>query len=322
MSSSLGTQHVLDKLKTSVEHGNYYEAHQMYRSVFRRLVKQGKYQEARGLVQAGAFDFFRANQDGSAVDLALLLLDVFCLAQEPVAVESCAVLLELLSLIPVKNSSRADFITGSIKWSVKCGQFPLGEPALHLEIGRIYLRDKQFKEALNHLLLASSPECAAPLAQLALEPAFDEFGQSGSSKLLFNVLKLLTFSRVETAWACFQAYLVLAGPGHLESVAYHGIEMFVYKDSVLNFVQYLLLACKSGDAKMFMFLKQRYEVLISETLGQDGMTLFSSVGQKMFGIQNQQAGLNLNALLGSLFGGGGAPQQSKGAAAQISADVD
>lgn len=36
MSSAKGTDKVLDKLKVSVEEGNYYEAHQMYRTVCRR----------------------------------------------------------------------------------------------------------------------------------------------------------------------------------------------------------------------------------------------------------------------------------------------
>lgn len=36
--SRVGTAKVLHKLKKSVEDGNYYEAHQMYHSVFQRYV--------------------------------------------------------------------------------------------------------------------------------------------------------------------------------------------------------------------------------------------------------------------------------------------
>lgn len=46
--SAKGTSKVLEKLEASINEGNYYEAHQMYRSVLNRYVLLA---EERGLIK-------------------------------------------------------------------------------------------------------------------------------------------------------------------------------------------------------------------------------------------------------------------------------
>ena len=114
-----GTKNVLEKLRNSIKIGDFYEAHQMYRSVNRRYAKQKKYTEARQLVQEGAFEFFAAGQFGSGVDLSLLLLDLFNLAEFSVNCDTCGVLVQLARLIPFSHPSRPDFING-VLWYFLC----------------------------------------------------------------------------------------------------------------------------------------------------------------------------------------------------------
>jgi hypothetical protein len=49
-----GTSRILDKAKQSIEEGKYYEAHQMYRTVYYRFVSQRRNEEALNLVYTGA----------------------------------------------------------------------------------------------------------------------------------------------------------------------------------------------------------------------------------------------------------------------------
>ncbi|XP_042719976.1 Golgi to ER traffic protein 4 homolog isoform X4 [Tympanuchus pallidicinctus] len=70
-----GVQRVEGKLRASVEKGDYYEAHQMYRTLFFRYMSQGKYAEARELMYSGALLFFSHNQQNSAADLSMLVLE-------------------------------------------------------------------------------------------------------------------------------------------------------------------------------------------------------------------------------------------------------
>ncbi|MBV94777.1 Golgi to ER traffic protein 4, partial [Eschrichtius robustus] len=70
-----GVQRVEGKLRASVEKGDYYEAHQMYRTLFFRYMAQSKHAEARELMCSGALLFFSHGQQNSAADLSMLVLE-------------------------------------------------------------------------------------------------------------------------------------------------------------------------------------------------------------------------------------------------------
>lgn len=61
-----GVQRVEGKLRASVEKGDYYEAHQMYRTLFFRYMSQSKHAEARELMYSGALLFFSHGQVSTA----------------------------------------------------------------------------------------------------------------------------------------------------------------------------------------------------------------------------------------------------------------
>ena len=65
---------VLNKIKTCVDDGNFYEAHQMLVSVSQRFLKQKKTQEAIDMLQQGVLTMLNAKQWSSALDLAERLI--------------------------------------------------------------------------------------------------------------------------------------------------------------------------------------------------------------------------------------------------------
>ncbi|KAG8329162.1 Golgi to ER traffic protein 4 [Homalodisca vitripennis] len=71
-----GVQRVLGKLDSSVKNGNYYEAHQMYRTLYFRYLTQKKYGELLELLFDGAKLLLQHDQQTSGADLAILLVDV------------------------------------------------------------------------------------------------------------------------------------------------------------------------------------------------------------------------------------------------------
>lgn len=79
-----GTEKTLEKLKTSVANGNYYEAHQIYRTIARRYNKQQKYAKAIQLLHDGAVTLMQHEQYASGSDLANYMLDTYNAAQVPV----------------------------------------------------------------------------------------------------------------------------------------------------------------------------------------------------------------------------------------------
>lgn len=70
-----GVSRVLAKLDSSIESGNYYEAHQMYRTLYFRYTAQQKFDECLELLYKGALKLISKQQETSGADLGLLLLD-------------------------------------------------------------------------------------------------------------------------------------------------------------------------------------------------------------------------------------------------------
>ena len=86
-----GVERVLSKLKNSIENNNYYEAHQMYRTLYFRFVDtacfielietmlryigQKKYEELQSMLFDGAVLLFSHDEVASGTDLAKLYID-------------------------------------------------------------------------------------------------------------------------------------------------------------------------------------------------------------------------------------------------------
>lgn len=70
-----GVSRVLGKLDSSIEAGNYYEAHQMYRTLYFRYTAQQKYDDCLELLYKGSMKLISKQQETSAADLGLLILD-------------------------------------------------------------------------------------------------------------------------------------------------------------------------------------------------------------------------------------------------------
>lgn len=70
-----GVSRVLAKLEASVESGNYYEAHQMYRTLYFRYSSQKRYDECLDLLYKGSVKFLNNGQFSSGADLSVLVIE-------------------------------------------------------------------------------------------------------------------------------------------------------------------------------------------------------------------------------------------------------
>nr|XP_060505677.1 Golgi to ER traffic protein 4 homolog [Panthera onca] len=125
-----GVQRVEGKLRASVEKGDYYEAHQMYRTLFFRYMSQSKHTEARELMCSGALLFFSHGQQNSAADLSMLVLESLEKAEVEVAADLLENLAKLFSLMDPNSPERVAFVSRALKWS-SGGSGKLGHPRLH-----------------------------------------------------------------------------------------------------------------------------------------------------------------------------------------------
>lgn len=110
-----GIAKTLQKLKASVEAGNYYEAHQMYRTVANRYMKQDKHAAVVELTFSGALSLLQHGQSGSGSDLALYMLEAYQQGKVAVTTESLDRVVDLLDHYPPEEPGRKPFIARAVR---------------------------------------------------------------------------------------------------------------------------------------------------------------------------------------------------------------
>ncbi|KAL7979243.1 hypothetical protein Chor_015267 [Crotalus horridus] len=160
-----GVQRVEGKLRASVEKGDYYEAHQMYRTLFFRYMSQGKHTEARELMYSGAVLFFSHNQQNSAADLSMLVLESLEKSDAKVTDELLENLAKLFSLMDQNSPERVAFVSRALKWS-SGGSGKLGHPKLHQLLAITLWKEQNYCESRYHFLHSTDGEgCANMLVE-------------------------------------------------------------------------------------------------------------------------------------------------------------
>ncbi|ORX63830.1 DUF410-domain-containing protein [Basidiobolus meristosporus CBS 931.73] len=300
--NSKGTDKVILKLQKSVEEGNYYEAHQMYRTVCNRYVKQSKFDKAIELLTSGASTLLKHGQSGSGTDLILYLLEVYKLNQVQVSDETKARLIELLQQVPSSEPGRKSLYSAAINWSAKFGDNPNGSPGLYHAIGAILAKEGSLQQAESYLLHGTE-ESAKLLAEILVQwNEQEEFKSSGSS-VVREYLYLQNFRDAKIYLEEFTRKLLEKRPDLKgETVPFlprpdsQPIDVLTYKLPLINFAQFLLLAAQRESTEVFFALRNQYGGELSRV--DKG---YDQLGEMYFGIQQRRPNNILQDLMSSLF---------------------
>lgn len=159
--TSSGISRVEQKLRASLEAKDFYEAHQLYRTLYFRYTAQKKFEELKTLLFDGASEFLRLGQSTSGADLSMLYVDVLTQSLSPID-ESILDKLELLySLIPSRNENvtRDVFANNALNWTIKVDPtFARGHPRLHRRFALVLWHEKNYQGARHHFLLNNDGE--------------------------------------------------------------------------------------------------------------------------------------------------------------------
>lgn len=304
--------------------------------------------EVKTVSTSGAGD---GGSGGSGTDLAIYFLEVAEQAgrgpADVVVLPSLSgrdAVVALLETVDLQEPTRGRLVKRIEDWHVKlcikAGGSAWGDPALRTALGDVFAVVGDVEAAERQYLLAYTPDARRKLIELLFahytELAADGTAKRHTSALLLSraVLPLLTLDRPAQALDCATAFAGSlssssaaksgnAGAGAAEEL---GIDVGggrttivrVFADAPLvNFLQYLCLACLRARGKVDMYarLRNTYKAAIAEAereavdgtdtsaVWQDALT---SIGQIYFGIRPQRSGNNMLAeMMGSLFGGGG-----------------
>ncbi|MCJ8738079.1 hypothetical protein PDJAM_G00031500 [Pangasius djambal] len=288
-----GVQRVEGKLRASVERGDYYEAHQMYRTLFFRYTSQSKHAEARELMYNGALLFFSYNQQNSAADLSMLVLEALEKSEAKVEEEILEQLVKLFSMMDPNSPERVAFVSRALKWSTG-GSGKLGHPKLHQLLAVTLWKEQNYSESRYHFLHSSDGEgCAQMLVEYS---AARGFRSEVDMFVAQAVLQFLCLKNKTSASVVFTTYTqkhpsIEKGPPFVQPL--------------LNFLWFLLLAVDGGKLTVFTVLCEQYQ----PSLKRDPMynEYLDRIGQLFFGVPPKQSssyGGLLGNLLNSLMGSG------------------
>ncbi|XP_037074704.1 Golgi to ER traffic protein 4 homolog [Pollicipes pollicipes] len=303
----MGADRVLAKLRTSVDNGEYYEAHQMYRTLYFRYSGMEKWTELKTLLLDGARLLLAKGQTESGADLASLYIDVLAKSETFCDAQTVSNVASLFAAIDAESADRPSFLGRAVRWSQEVGPTAKGgHPDLHQAIGKVLWKEGDLAGARYHLIRSDDGQTCARL----LVDLHTQRGAADEIDLFITqaVLQYLALKNSHAAAACFAGYL-----------KWHPL---VQADAppftlpLFNFLHYLLKAVESGEAGQFRALCDIYR----PSLERDPTfaKLQARVGLVFFSIQppQRQQGM-LGNLIQSLMSGleGGDDSDSDGDAA-------
>ncbi|ELU39944.1 cytoplasmic protein [Rhizoctonia solani AG-1 IA] len=315
-----------------------YEAHQKARTFVARYVKSGQHDVAIDVLFQSARELLKAGHTGSGVDLGSFLIEVYDTAtyEHGLIGQVKGRMTQLIALTGPDGAWRKTLIDKTVlRWSVKHGKYPAGDPELHHYCGELLYREGAFEAAEQHLLNSASRDSARLLAQMMFE-----WSRDGTNPGPFLPSYLLNTSilAARTFLTTFIG-LLLSSPQRATIINQHFPDPIILKspdsdrldpdevqittDPTLNFLQLAIQTCQRAgwgpeattsdeerhnrvSREAWLRLASRYR---SRIVGGDVMrNIIDSLGDIYFDIPAPRKGGNpLQDMMSSFFGGGPAP---------------
>ncbi|VDO46850.1 unnamed protein product [Haemonchus placei] len=269
------------KAQDCIDRGEFYEAHQVYRTLYFRKTQQEQYDDLLQILCNGSKKLGDVKEALSALDLAELYAETLLKSKT----EPSEKIFEQLSSVggyislllqlcdpsfPIPSADSLNkFISTCVKWSQTVAsrrrERKHGLSELHYVIAQAFLHHRNYVNARNHMLFADHPEEFAKL----LHTIREEGGSKSSEAEIFCVLpflqmlttvwifhkitgwagpivKLLAMHRVHTASKLLTAYLAILN----ESPSCNGC-----RQELFNFLKMLCSALNLHDVR-FAYSKQ------------------------------------------------------------------
>ncbi|KAL4240916.1 Golgi to ER traffic protein 4 [Mactra antiquata] len=302
-----GVQRVLAKCQKCIDSGNFYEAHQMYRTLYFRYSSAKKYNEAIELLHTGSKTLLQHQQIGSGSDLALLLVDVLSNGKVPVTDDTADKVVDLLRIMDNDCQDRHAYLNAALRWTIKVEpQCKAGHPVLHKKCGMLFWQEKNYVQARYHYLHSSDGKNLATM----LVEYHTTLGYPSEVDLFIaqTVLQFLCLQNKDTAHVVFVSY-TKQHPDVEEGPPYYR--------PLLNFIWFLLLALEGGKLAVFGVLCDKYQ----ESINRDPSykEYLDKIGQLFFGVpppRTQTQGGFFGNIIQSLLGGGDDDDDSSSTTAQ------
>ncbi|CAH1388924.1 unnamed protein product [Nezara viridula] len=279
-----GIQRVLVKIDNAIKNENFYEAHQMYKTLYFRYLTQKRYSELLDLLYDGANLLIQHKQDTSGADLANLYIEVLVKSDTKQSEEVMAKISSLLSILNPDLPERENFLYSAVRWS-STPEHKLGHPKLHQMIAQVFWKEKNYTLARRHFLRS----CDGSGFGSMLVEVHQSSGYSSEVDLFIVqvVLQCLCLRNKAMAVITFECY----------TTEHPYIEGPPYLLPLLNFISFLLKAVESGALSAFTILCEEYALSLKRDPSY--LDYLEKIGQIFFGLPTSRR--QPRSLFGNLF---------------------
>lgn len=279
--SAAGVKRIETKLKSAIDQENFYEAHQLYRTLYFRFSSQAKFGEAEDLLYEGSLELFKHKQVSSGTDLAILFIEVLVKSESTNERSSESFeksfqrVAKIFDKFPRDSPYYDNFKSQAIQWS-SSETYRNGHPRLHQLIAHNFWTSKRYSESRqNFLQSCDGSGCGRMLVEFHTCKGYptevDLF-------IVNTVLQYLVLRKhVVAAWA-LKAYTenhpsIKRGPP--------------YKHPLLNFIWLLLLSIETKQTiTAFSTLVELYKPSLQRDPGY--LEYIDQIGQHFFGLPQPQ----------------------------------
>nr|ACO11184.1 UPF0363 protein C7orf20 [Caligus rogercresseyi] len=268
---SRGIGRLHGKLRASLDEGNFYEAHQLYRIINFRLLSCKKYADCEETLFEGAVKLFEANQTSSGVDLSKLYMQALTEGSMQPEERIFHRVSILYKDIPSDSPEKNTFLSIAIQWSAN-DSHPNGHSRLHQLFAHSLWNSKRYPESRHHFLYsADGVGCGSMLAEFHSHLGFPREID------LFVVGTVLQF-------LCLRKHIAAAFALLTYVEKHPGIKTGPpYSHPLLNFVWLLLLAIESKQSlSTFMVLIEKYKTSLERDPSY--LEYLDKIGQTFFGV--------------------------------------
>ncbi|XP_078047173.1 Golgi to ER traffic protein 4 homolog [Augochlora pura] len=285
-----GIARILARLQASINSNNFYEAHQVYRILYSRYLKEQNYSALLTLLYKGAINLLNHEQYASGADLGILFVNVLTKSKAERSPFYIKQVINLLSLMNPSSPERDTYIQSALQWSIINTKYKTGNPILHQKIAKVFWKEKNYVMAKQHFMRSSDARgCATMLVEYHVHR-----GYTNEVDLFIAqaVLQYLCLRNTATAQEVFNRYTlqhpnINSGPPYLLPL--------------LNFLFFLLKTIDSGELNVFTILCQQYQI----SLNRDPCyrQYLDEIGQLFFKVPSPHPRQELFANLLSLLSG-------------------
>lgn len=244
-----GISRVITKLEAALNSGNFYEAHQMYRTLYFRYLSQKKYDELLEMLYKGSISLLNFDQLSSGADLVLLIIDVLEESKPECYDNWITKIGVLLSKIGPNVIERETIIVRAIRWSSEASKNKMGHPVMHKLIAQIMWAEGNLEQARHHFLVSKDGAgCGQMLIELSQKKGFVCETDLFIAQVVFQQLCI---KETTTALKTFETYTKF----HPKIATSEP----PFNMPLLNFVFYLLKSIETRKLQLFKTLCDLYK---------------------------------------------------------------